>query len=83
MVNFLLFVWNLLQWRPDCELLSIYTLFLLLNPLSLIFCIIILKKKVCLSSAYSIKKKKITMLSKIASIRFAKFDTVFDRRAVS
>ena len=35
-VNFL-FVWNLLQWRPDCELLSIYTLFLLLNPLSLIF----------------------------------------------
>ena len=36
MVNFL-FVWNLLQWRPDCELLSIYTLFLLLNPLSLIF----------------------------------------------
>ena len=35
-VNFLL-VWNLLQWRPDCELLSIYTLFLLLNPLSLIF----------------------------------------------
>ena len=36
MVNFL-FVWNLLQWRPDCELLSIYTLFLLLNPLSLFF----------------------------------------------